>query len=160
MIKASNPPSFTSKIAYEVSLQYTKYSCNSWWSKIEELNLYLGAIPLKNNGHFDELQKLRITHVISVLEDFEMEAGWLNIPVKHSDWEEVGISVKHIPAPDFYGLKKEEIKEGIKDLHEALEDGKTVYLHCTTREELGVQQFLSLTLWNTTDIPLKRLSPL
>lgn len=130
VIKASNPPSFTSKIAYEVSLQYTKYSCNSWWSKIEGLNLYLGAIPLKNNGHFEELQKLGITHVISVLEDFEMEAGWINTPVKHSDWEEAGISVKHIPAPDFYGLNKDEIREGVKDLHEALEKGKTVYLHC------------------------------
>lgn len=130
VIKESNSPSWTSRIAYEVSLQYTKYSCTNWWSKIGGLNLYLGAIPLKNMGHFEALKALGITHVISVLEDFEMADGWVNSPVKHSDWNEKGITTKHIPAADFYGLKKEEIEEGVKDLHEALERGESVYIHC------------------------------
>jgi|GEM_PF-5325203 len=52
---------FIKKVKYEVSLQYTKITPGSWWNKVGPYNIYLGAIPLKNKGHLDQLKKFRHT---------------------------------------------------------------------------------------------------
>ena len=121
---------FSKKLTYEASLAYTKFNGNSWWSKIEPYNLYLGALPLNNLWHSEGISKLGVTHVLSMVEDFEMDEGWFNVPVKGQDWEKHGIVNKQIKAVDFLPLKQEEIEEGVKYLHSHLEKGKIVYVHC------------------------------
>ncbi|MCB1083940.1 MAG: dual specificity protein phosphatase family protein [Simkania sp.] len=124
-------PSYYSLLKYEVSLAYTQFTASDkWWSKIEPLNLYLGALPLKNMGHLESIAELGVTDILAIVEDFELEDGWFNSPVKEGDWEAYGISIKQIPAVDFSPLTREEIKEGIESLHTLLEDEKTVYIHC------------------------------
>lgn len=119
------------KLKYEASLAYTKYSSNGvWWSHIAPFKLYLGALPLKNEGHLERISELGVTRVLSMVENFEIEDGWLNIPVKKEDWEEKGIEVMHIEAVDFLPLKWEEIDCGVDYLAEMLENGETVYVHC------------------------------
>lgn len=123
--------SYLQKLKYEASLAYTKYTPNSeWWTKIEPYNIYLGALPLKNEGHLDQIAESGVTHVLSMVEDFEIEDGWFNKPVKQSDWHDHGIVVKHIKAIDFLPLKREEIEEGVAFLSEILDGSNTVYVHC------------------------------
>lgn len=119
------------QLKYEASLAYTKYSAgDSWWNKIAPLNLYLGALPLENQGHLQAIVDLGVTHVLSMVEDFEIEDGWFNKPVKQKKWKEHGIEVKHIQAVDFLPLSQEQLGEGIEYLARTLEQGHSVYVHC------------------------------
>ncbi len=122
--------SYYKKFKYEASLAYTNFNRNDWWTKIEPFNIYLGALPLKNKQHLDKIVDLGVTHVISMVEDFEIEDGWLNKPVKRLDWEARGIQVKHIQAVDFLPLTHEQIEEGVEHLNALLERNYSVYIHC------------------------------
>ncbi len=121
---------YMQKIKYEVSLFYTKISSNAWWNRITPYNLYLGALPLKNKGHLDKIVGLGVTHLLSMVEDFEIEDGWFNKPVKENDWADLGIFFKQIRVVDCLPLKKEQIDEGIDYLTEILATGNVVYVHC------------------------------
>ena len=78
----------------------------------------------------EKIKQLGVTKVLSLVEDFELEDGWVNKPVKTSDWRLAGLEVKHIKAEDYLPLKPEEITEGVAYLAQALEEGHTVYVHC------------------------------
>ncbi|MBF5059545.1 dual specificity protein phosphatase family protein [Candidatus Neptunochlamydia vexilliferae] len=126
-----NSPFCIKKIKYEVSLLYKRLvKSGSWWTRIEPFNLYLGALPLANSGHLEIIVNLGVTHILSVVEDFELQEGWFNTPVKPEDWEAAGVSVKHIHAEDYCPLTHKQIEEGIAYLHQCFREGKTVYLHC------------------------------
>lgn len=135
---SSNPPTEThssfsgyyKKLKYEASLVYTKHSTGDWWNKIKPLNLYLGALPLENKGHLQAIIDLGVTHILSMVEDFEMEEGWLNTPVTQETWKAHGVEVKQIRAVDFHPLSHAELEEGIEYLARTLEQGNTVYVHC------------------------------
>jgi atypical dual specificity phosphatase len=119
------------KIAkYEFSLYYTKMTQKNWWTKIEPYNIYLGALPLESEGHKDKIVSLGVNSILSMVEDFELEEGFLNIPVKHKQWKEAGLDIKHIKAIDFNPLKKEEIEAGIAFLYSEHRKGHCVYVHC------------------------------
>ncbi len=119
------------KFKYETSLEYTKFTQKeSWWTKIEPYNFYLGALPLKNKGHLEAIAHLGVTHVMSIVENFELQEGWINTPVLLQDWQEKGIGVTQIAAKDFSPLTASEIKQGIETLAALLEQGDNVYLHC------------------------------
>jgi protein-tyrosine phosphatase len=129
--KESSYSYYYKKLKYEASLAYTKLNpSNAWWTKIAPFNIYLGALPLKNEGHLDDIVALGVTDVLSMVEDFELEDGWFNQPIKRADWEDNGIVVKHIQAIDFLPLKQEEIEEGVEYLNASLQEGRTVYVHC------------------------------
>lgn len=118
------------QLLYEVSLGWKQAGGSAWWTKIEPLNLYLGAIPLKNMGHGEQIAGLGVTKVLSLVEDFELRPGYLNTPMKAEEWKEKGIGTKQIPAVDFRPLTQEEIKTGVEELALALKEGHTVYVHC------------------------------
>jgi protein-tyrosine phosphatase len=118
------------KVAYEVSLGYAQFAGKEWWSKIGPHNLYLGGLPLKNAGHLEQIKALGVTHVICLVEDFELENGWLNQPIQKSDWEAAGIEVIYVPAVDFTPLPHKTIETVVEKLTALLKDGKTPYLHC------------------------------
>ncbi|MBA2367950.1 MAG: dual specificity protein phosphatase family protein [Candidatus Protochlamydia sp.] len=122
--------SFSKKVKYEVSLGYTKMGQNDWWTKIEPYNIYLGALPLMNEGHLEKIAELGVTGVLSMVEDFELEAGWVNVPVTPLDWDKAGINVEHIKAVDFCPLTHAEIERGVAYLAVMLEQGQKVYVHC------------------------------
>ena len=118
------------KFKYEGSLLYTHWTSNAWWTKIEPYPIYLGALPLKSEGHLQPIIDLGVTRVLSVVEDFEFEDGWLNKPVKIADWTARNIQVHHIPAVDFAPLTNAEIQEGVQYLADMIREGHTVYVHC------------------------------
>lgn len=119
------------KVKYETSLEYTKMTTKTdWWSKIEPYNIYLGALPLKNKNHEEMICALEVRAVLSVVEDFELEPGWINTPVQVGDWIEKGIDVKRIPAVDFSPLQPEQITEGLSYIRTAIDKGSPIYVHC------------------------------
>ena len=127
----SNYSYYIKKLKYEASLAYTKLSGEStWWTKIEPFNLYLGALPLGNEGHLEKIINLGVTDVLSMVEAFEVKDGWFNQPIKQQDWEAQGVTVKNIQAADFLPLKQEEIEEGVQHLNRLLLEGRTIYVHC------------------------------
>ncbi|MCE2982972.1 MAG: dual specificity protein phosphatase family protein [Parachlamydia sp.] len=127
---AAAEETLTKKVKYEASLSYTLWAGKEWWSKIEPHSLYLGGLPLKNQGHFDKIKELGVTHVISLVEDFELEEGWSHQPVQGSEWMDAGIHVTHIKAIDFCPLTQEQLKEGIETLSSLIAEGHVVYVHC------------------------------
>ena len=119
------------KIAkYEISLYYTKLTQANWWTKIEPYNIYLGALPLENEGHRDKIVSLGVNSILAMVEDFELAEGFLNTPVRHEQWEEAGLDVHHIKAIDFNPLKREEIEAGVAFLYAEYRQGRGIYVHC------------------------------
>jgi protein-tyrosine phosphatase len=120
------------ELKYEGSFVYTIFNSSfrgqSWWTEIDE-NFVLGALPLEYQ--MDRIKALGITHVISVVEPFELEPGIVQ-PTQSEQWRTMGIEHKHIEAPDFYGVPTEKIHEGIKYIHEELQKNPKAkfYIHC------------------------------
>ena len=121
-IQASDPSIFK-KVKYEGSLAYTQMSKGSWWTKIEPFPIYLGALPLKNKGHLQEIVDLGVTRILAVVEDFELEEGYLHTPVKAEDWEPQGIQVTQIPAVDYEALTQSELENGMQWLAHMVDGG-------------------------------------
>jgi protein-tyrosine phosphatase len=117
-------------VAYETSLAYTQLGQGNWWTKIDPFNIYLGGIPLKNKGHLEQIAALGVTKVLGVLEDFELEDGYVNSPAKVADWDTKGISFEQVKAADFLPLTEQEFDDGIEKLDKAFKAGRTIYLHC------------------------------
>lgn len=128
---SSSSPSLCKKLRYELSLEYRKLTGeDEWWTQIEPFNIYLGALPLNNQGHLEKIKEMGVTRVLSMVEQFELEEGWFNSPVKAQDWEMCGIGVKHIEAVDFAPLTRENIERGVEYIACMLEEGHIVYVHC------------------------------
>jgi len=123
------------ELNYEFSLLYTIFNSafrgQSWWTQIDE-NIVLGALPLEHQ--IEKLKDLGITHVISIVEPFELEPGIVR-PIQGYQWIAAGISdqnIKHIAAPDFEGMSKDKIDEAVKYMQEILQDNPNAkfYIHC------------------------------
>ncbi len=117
------------KIKYEVSLMWVHYTQPQWWTLVIP-KLYLGAIPLKNEGHLSQIKALGVTSIIALVEDFELEEGWFDTPVTIDDWSQTDINVIHIKAVDFWPLNDAEFDEAVNSLNTLILDDKTVYVHC------------------------------
>lgn len=124
-------PSLWKTVKYEASLESTQWWANERWTKIEPYPIYLGGLPLINKGDSQKIPALGVTRVLSMVENFEIEDGWLgNKPVKPADWEAQQIQVKRIQAVDYYPVTNDEIREGVQYLTEMVADGQTIYVHC------------------------------
>jgi atypical dual specificity phosphatase len=115
---------------YNVSLKYTILSQTERWNKIGDLNLYLGAIPLETLDDHNEIKKSGVNVIITLLEKFEQEPSLLYTPVSGKLWEDNNIKQYVIEAEDFNPLSIDQIKEGIKYIHDELQKNNTIYVHC------------------------------
>ena len=83
------------ELKYEGSFLYTIFNSSfrgqSWWTEIDE-NLVLGALPLEHQ--MERIKALGITHVISVIESFELEPGIVQ-PAQSEQWKKMGIEQTH-----------------------------------------------------------------
>jgi atypical dual specificity phosphatase len=102
-----------------------------WWSTIND-TLVLGAIPLKNKGHIDILQyEENVGAVLTLLEPFEWESkGPMSSPVQPEDWLQRKVIHHHIHAKDFVALNMEQIQRGVNFIHNQVQKGNRVYVHC------------------------------
>ena len=98
------------------------------YNKIGDDNLYLGMIPLNHN--VDDIKKLKITSIISLLEEFEFNESFMGKPINHNEWKDIKIKTYHISAVDFVRMNLDDLLRGIEYLNNELKNGETVYIHC------------------------------
>lgn len=118
---------------YQVSLIYTKQTIppEDWWHKVPGYDIYIGALPLKEEEHHLRLKKLNVTHIVRLLEPFEEEDSLFSQPVKKEDWLSLGITALTLDSEDFKPLDQETFDDGFWLLDLLTQDSSnTVYLHC------------------------------
>lgn len=105
--------------------------CYDWYNEIQP-GLILGALPLKNLDHHEELtSRYPNLAVLSVVEPWENHNPSLfTNPVTPNNWKALGVAFKQIETPDHYAVTQEKIQEGVRFIEQMMAQGKTVYVHC------------------------------
>ncbi len=119
---------FRHRFYYDLSLLYTVCTQSQWWHEISP-DVVLGAIPLTH--HVDKLKEQGITHVITLLEDFELQRGIIH-PATKPLWEQHGIEHIHMPTRDFEAVPVDTIQtvtSRMRDIRQANPQAK-FYIHC------------------------------
>lgn len=124
------------KLLFEASFVWTFFSHHilrrPWYHTIIQDHLTLGAIPLVNYNHIQEIKNKKINAVLTLLESHEWnQSNLYGCPAKKVDWEQSGIEHLIIDTPDFTPLSQENIQKGIEFLKKIIQDNKGhVYVHC------------------------------
>ena len=101
-----------------------------WWSEIEE-GIILGALPMQNKGHLQQLkEECGVKAVLSLNEDFEFLPSLFGVPVTERDWADEGIDFRNYPSEDFKPVSFLNLNKSVDYIHEQKEKGETVYVHC------------------------------
>lgn len=105
-----------------------------WISGVDN-NLYLGGIPIVQMGHRDVLvHKLRISAVLSVVEEFELSCSTIvgEIVNFYDIKQEYGAEFSHLvlPTPDYFPPSFEILEKGSYFINSHLVEGRSVYCHC------------------------------
>lgn len=124
---------FVKRMVYEVSIIPTalKKSTETFGDVILDKKLTIHPIPLKNKGEHEKLKKQGVTCVITTLEEFEYRtASVLSDPMTPEEWKKMGVENKVIHTPDFIGMKRKAIEEGVEKMRSVIQKGGHVSVHC------------------------------
>ena len=92
-------------------------------------NIILGSLPLKKS--FEKIiADYNVTSRLALVDDFEMEASWVAVPLTLDGGKILKLRQKHIPTPDFKPVSLAKIDEGVEWLISEVAEGQTVYVHC------------------------------
>ena len=145
---------------YNVWTRWTRSSDDAWYSRIGDRRLYLGPQPIEERGDRHTLRSaLGVTRLVTLLEDFEREPGWLYTPVvalDHDNWSDLGgHGGAHVESGNtnlwFEVVDGEPLEPAVqlhhwvRALHKLLapEQGNhTVYVHCRS----GIGRSVSLVV--------------
>lgn len=122
-------------IAYELNLLWNLAlnkidpEKRKWWDDINE-SIILGALPLRNMGHVEELVEKGVTAILSIVELFEFDSKIFTVPATRATWVEAGVKMKHISTPDYEPIAIDLLDEAVEYIHEQIENGKKLYVHC------------------------------
>ncbi len=116
------------RFRYDLSLIYTVCTQREWWHEISS-DVVLGAIPLIH--HVEQLKVQGITHVVTLLEEFELERGIAH-PATAALWLKSGIKHFHIPVKDFQPVPTEAIQNVVAFMQEIRRVDRLpkFYIHC------------------------------
>lgn len=126
-------------ISYEISFLHLliknklKSSWN-WYNKIDE-NIILGAMPLKNKNHLEELISLagkkEKLSILSILEKWEVQRQTpFTTPITPNDWKVNNVNQLIIEGEDHIPPTLEQLKDGVDFINTEIAKGKKVYVHC------------------------------
>lgn len=115
------------ELLFEISLLHTVKAGGQEWCTPITNNIVLGALPLEH--HKDMLQKLIVSKVLTMVEEFERKPGLVR-SLSKQDLETIQIENKEIPSADFIGVSPENIHEGVEYVREAISKNDVVYIHC------------------------------
>lgn len=115
------------------------YPTFNWYSTIIEDKLVVGGVPLLNWNHPQELKKMGITHVISIIEEKELKQKLLFNPIK----PEKSRFWKLIPSPDNEAISPAHLTETLEWIKNALNEKGKVYLHCKTGRGRSISAVLA-----------------
>lgn len=116
------------KLLFDISFIYTvKTGGHDWWTPISD-QIILGAIPLES--HSERLKKNKVTHILTLLEPFELATGLIT-PIHKKTLENSQIKNKIIPCQDFKGVSTERIHQAVDYMHECMiQKNHRIYVHC------------------------------
>jgi len=143
---------------YNLSLTYTFLTNgikgHQYWNEVQP-GIVLGAIPL-NKHKQDLLRKEKITGVLSLLEDYEMEPGIMYSPVQPADWKSAGVDTKWVRTLDFEPVTSAKLEEGADWIHQHLQGGpdRKVYVHCKAGRGRSTATVL-VYMWKYFGIPVE-----
>lgn len=124
------------KIFYELTLfgvfltKTTNPNRYPWWHQITK-QLYLGAIPLKNEDHDKKIKALGVKNIVSIVEDFEFDTKTIfSTPCTTKDWHSNRLNHFILSSPDFNTVTLETLKKGVEFLKRSTLAGDVAYVHC------------------------------
>jgi atypical dual specificity phosphatase len=142
----------------EASHEFQIFWNSNFWPKGSYYNqinddLVLGALPLKNKGHIEELKNLakkenKELGVLTIVEPWELEEHLLSSPVTLKDWDKQGVEQETISVEDHKPLNFEELNKAVKFITDQIKKGKIVYVHCKAgkgRSAMAVAAYLIKT---------------
>jgi protein-tyrosine phosphatase len=106
----------------------------TWFSKMDD-HISFGALPLENKQHLQELKnKEKITHILSLNEDFELSTTTLvSKPISKKSWESAGIHFKQIPIKEVSSISFKAVDEAVDHIASIVNHPEErIYLHCDT----------------------------
>lgn len=100
-----------------------------WWTSVLADNrLFVGAIPLENKGHRQQLEALGVTHFVSVVENQEFNSELLTVPMRFSKNSENWYSLPMADHGTTDDLPK--VMGAVNWIKSKVESGGKVYVHC------------------------------
>ena len=124
------------ELLYEISIWSTVLQNkinpvqNPWHNEIID-GLFLGAQPMLNFNHHEQLPNEGITAILTMVElKHELGASLFTEPVKPQDWAQLNIEQKIIDTPDFLPVPQAKIQAAVDFIHQTLTNGGQIYVHC------------------------------
>ncbi len=117
---------YSNRLRFEISLLYTIFTSKDWFSIIDN-QIIISAIPVHDQVEF--FAHYKVAAVLTLLETFELEDGLIH-PATAQDWLDKGIDYLQIPAVDFVSLTKDQLITGVEYMHQYINKGKIVLVHC------------------------------
>lgn len=102
----------------------------SYWTKISD-DIYLGAMPLKNWNHLDQIANLGIKAILAMNEDSEFHNQLFAEPVQRCDWEKRKINFLKISTPDLEPIGVVKLAHAVNYVANQVSSGHPVYIGCT-----------------------------
>lgn len=102
-----------------------------WWSHIES-RLILGALPLQDKNHLDQLVKEEeVRAVVTMNQPEELLPNLLGTPISPVAWEKAGVTQCFGTTDDFSPPTLETLQRCVKFVHEQVDEQQhTTYVHC------------------------------
>lgn len=95
------------RLLYDISTIYNALVQKNWWHRVSD-DVLLSAIPLVQ--HIPQLKEEGITHVITIVEDFELERGMVH-PVTPELWRQHGIEQLQARVQDRTAVPPETLRK-------------------------------------------------
>lgn len=114
----------------------------TYWSTVTPM-LRVGAIPLKNRNHPEQLRKLGIRAILSINETHEFEPKFFATPVQESEWTNHNITYLRLSSPDLEPVPIAIIAKAVDFIAEQMALGKPTYVHCTSGRGRSVSVVIS-----------------
>lgn len=110
---------------------------NPWWNRITN-EIILGAIPLNNYDHVNELCDVEnVKYVISIMNDYEYDTNTpFTDPVKPNDWQNNSVKQLIIKSDDYTGVSINNIIKGVSFIETVIKtirksnSDDSLYIHC------------------------------
>lgn len=144
----------------------------NWYDQIElprgkypNARLFLGALPLryKDIDHAEELQKIGVSSIFSMVEPFEISmpktiflfSMFSFEPIFPDEWVDKGVEQRVLATPDFEPVSVSDIEVAADHIHARLKAGHVLYAHCKSgkgRSASGVigffMKYYGMSFWD------------
>lgn len=108
-----------------------------WWNTLITGKLTVGAIPLENWDHHRKLkEELKITHIVSIVKDFEFAPRILTSPLQHDKQDKNWLHIDTVQDGDPVPL--DQLHQAVEWMQEKINSGGHVYIHCKSGKARSV----------------------